>query len=141
MVGDEVDTPSLETVYIGGLNATSDNNLFNHFVTSNTTIQIETPITEITISSNSFNEMDVTSYVLRGLNSLLTVVIQDDCFGFVKDVVFENLTSLQSIVIGDGSFYNTTSLSLTSWIDWIELIGSSSINNLHYGRVFLRLHK
>ena len=110
------------TVYIGGLNTTIDNNLLNHFVTTDQDIQIETEATEIIISANSFNDVDMTVYRLRGMVSILSVNISSDCFSYVTDVVFEGLNSLQSITIGSGSFFNADKLTMIGLIDLIELI-------------------
>ena len=43
-----------------------------------------------------------------------------------------DLPQLTTFTTGDFSFYHTTSLSLTSLIDLIQLIRSSSIYNIHY---------
>ena len=51
-----------------------------------------------------------------------------------------DLPQLTTVTTGGNSFYITTSLSLTGLIDLIQLIRSSSINNIYYRKVFILFH-
>ena len=113
----------MKTVYIGGLSTSaSDNPLFNHFTTTDNNAQLEADVINIIISPNSFNNKDVLFYRLRGLDDLISVEIADNCFNYVTEVVFEGLSSLETITIGNTSFYNTSSLILNSLIILIPFI-------------------
>lgn len=100
----QIDIPSLDTVHIGGMNTTQDNILFEHFVTNEKPVELMSGITSIVIPSNSYNEMNVTRYSLKGMSHLELVDIGNDCFFNVEEVSFEGLPALKNITIGLNSF-------------------------------------
>ena len=67
------------------------------------------PITkEIThILSGKFNTSDFTEWNVDSTSGLRELLIEDDCFGYVKDLKLSLFTSLERISIGDDCFCNT----------------------------------
>lgn len=99
-----VDTPQLNNVQIGASQVEDSNPMVQHFITTTDDVQVSSDVTSITIPSNSFNDANTTSYTVKGLDTLQSIVIGDDCFQNVITVVFEDLPSLTSISIGSNSF-------------------------------------
>ena len=83
-----------------------DSNVFNHFVVSNSSLQMESDVSDMVTSSNSFNDVNITTFSLRGLTALHSIVIGDDCYQYAREVIFDGLPSLQSLSIGMNSFTN-----------------------------------
>ena len=58
------------------------------------------------IPSGKFNTSDFTSWEVDSTSDLRELLIEDDCFGYVKDLRLSLFTSLERINIGDNCFCN-----------------------------------
>lgn len=58
------------------------------------------------IPSGKFNTSDFTSWEVDSTSDLRELLIEDDCFGYVKDLKLSLFTSLERISIGDNCFCN-----------------------------------
>lgn len=92
------------------------------FVKLDKSIILHNAITKITIPSNSYNT-DFNMMNLKGFESLQEFYVGSDCFGGVESVMMKELNGLQSIVIGESSFFNTSIITIDSLpvLDRIEL--------------------
>ena len=55
-------------------------------------------------STRLCSSYDGTEFILRGLPALKSIVIGDDCFGKVRVFELDELSELESVVIGERSF-------------------------------------
>ena len=67
------------------------------------------------------------------LASLSLLEIGNDCFGLADSFNLDGLNQLTSVSIGDGSFKNSTSLSLSNLVSFESLdIGNECFSNIGY---------
>ena len=62
-------------------------------------------ITELTVSNNSLNDASLTLLDLIRFRRLKKIVIGNNGFKYVNELNLTGLNALESVVIGDGSFY------------------------------------
>ena len=58
------------------------------------------------IPSGKFNTSDFTSWEVDSTSDTRELLIEDDCFGYVKDLRLSLFTSLERLSIGDNCFCN-----------------------------------
>lgn len=81
------------------------------FVSCGRPISIHNNITKITIPSNSYNEN--TSYLnMRGFPVLEELEIGAECFDGVETVLLNDMSELESIVIGRSTLMNSVSFTV-----------------------------
>ena len=69
------------------------------------------------IPNGVLNGDDITSFNITNNGVLKRIVIGDNCFGKVRVFELDGLCELESVVIGQESFYWAPSFSLTGLID------------------------
>ena len=103
-------------------------------------------VTKLTINEGVCN--DVTSaFSISGFIYLKSLVVKKNSMKNLNSLTIENNLRLERIVTEDsnsccstGAFNYVNSVIIRSLIDLIQLIRSSSINNIHYRRGFILSH-
>ena len=85
-------------------------------------ITLHNNITKITIPSNSYNN-DMSHLNMRGFPALEELIIGSNCFGGVNSLILNEMNGIESIVIGESSLFNTSSIMMVDLplLDHVEM--------------------
>lgn len=92
------------------------------FVNGEKPITVHNNITKIVIPSNSYNE-GISHLHLRGFSALEELEIGSHCFDGVETLLLNDISELESIMIGKSTLMNTVSIAVENLpvLDRIEL--------------------
>ena len=74
---------------------------------------------------------------ITGYEQLETIKISPESLQNVHSLIITNNPLLKSVICGDNGCENVLKVEISSLLDLIQLIRSSSINNIHYRNGFI----